>query len=93
MTLEEYEKLNQQAVKLDEQRKHEEWKYNVENADEIAAKYQREKLKKFRVKDVDEEKKKKEEPSKFAAPDEIASIGSWQVVEARYVLKFSNMIF
>lgn len=85
MTLEEYEKLNQQAIQLDEKRKHEDWKYHVDNADEIAAKYKREKLKQYRKKNDDKEEKSTKKEPVFAAPDEIggSSIGGWQVVEER----------
>jgi WW domain-binding protein 4 len=82
MSLDDYNKLNEQAKDLEEKRKHEEWKYAVDNADELAAKYKREKLKKFRVKDDEEEekKKKKSEPTKFAVPEEMTSIGKWESV-------------
>lgn len=87
MTLAEYEKLNNQAVEIEEKRKHEEWKYNVDNADEIAAKFKREKYKEIRLqKEQKKDKKKKkeeEEPQTFAAPDEIGSIGGWKAVEER----------
>lgn len=82
MTLDEYEKLNKQVEKLDEKRKYDEWKYAVDNADELAAKYKREKLKKYRVKDdvETEGKKKPAEATTFAVPEEMTSIGKWETV-------------
>ena len=46
MTIKEYEKLNELAVKQQEDRKHQDSKFSIQNADEHAAKLKREKFKK-----------------------------------------------
>jgi WW domain-binding protein 4 len=87
MTLKEYEKLNKVALQQQEENQKKDRQYHVENADEIAAKYKREQLKKFQ-KITQEPKKKQEEdaqPSKtyttcFEAYG-AQPIGKWEAVE------------
>ena len=80
MTLKEYNKLNEIAIKQQEEARQTDLKYNIENADEIAAKYKREQYKKYQT--ITQEPKKLTESSTSHYADEYGtSIGEWQVVE------------
>lgn len=52
MSLKEYEKINEIALKQQEETKYQEYKNAVNNADENAAKYKREQHKVFKVKEA-----------------------------------------
>lgn len=89
MTLKEYEKLNKIAIQQQEESQKKDLQYHVENADEIAAKYKREQLKKFQ-KITQEPKSKKmeeeEEPYRktFTTVFEAYGaqpVGKWEAVE------------
>ncbi|XP_070505517.1 WW domain-binding protein 4 [Chironomus tepperi] len=84
MTLKEYNKLNEIAIKQQEEARQTDLKYTIENADEIAAKYKREQYKKYQT--ITQEPKKLTESSSSSSQyaDEfgnISSIGEWQIVE------------
>jgi hypothetical protein len=84
MTLKEYEKLNEIALAKQEEEKVKEARYTIENADELAAKYMRERLTAFKVKD---EKKEDEEGAENRmlgpAPRPAGPYGTWEQVEYR----------
>lgn len=87
LSLDEYNKINKQAIIKQEEHLRIESNKFKDNADEIAAKYQREKLKKYKVKDsVKEEKVSDVEPVySFQSPDEAAQpFGQWQTVVKKY---------
>lgn len=81
MTIKEYEKLNEIAIEQQEEQRLREMKDSVENADEIASKYNREQLKRFKKRT--EEKKPEEEPStSYAGQYGGQPYGKWETVEA-----------
>lgn len=86
MTLKEYNKLNETAIKQQEEARQTDLKYHIENADEIAAKYKREQYKKYQT-ITQEPKEKLTESSSRQYSDEYGkcSIGEWQVVEEHHV--------
>lgn len=85
MTLKEYEKLNQIALKQQEEIQKKNLQYHVENAEELAAKYKREQLKKFQKITQEPKPKGEEEPSKTYTTSFEAygaqPIGKWEAVE------------
>ncbi|XP_055387293.1 WW domain-binding protein 4 [Condylostylus longicornis] len=86
MKLEEYERLNEIAKKQQENQYALEAKNFRENVDEEVARYNREKMKKFRKNDGEEKRKEIEEKRTNYVTQEEAStskIGSWQVVEEK----------
>jgi WW domain-binding protein 4 len=83
MTLKEYNKLNETAIKQQEEARQTDLKYHIENADEIAAKYKREQYKKYQTITQEPKEKLTESSSRSHYADEYgkSSIGEWQVVE------------
>ena len=82
MTLAEYEKLNEIAIKQQEEKQQQEMKHTIENAGEIASRYNREQLKKY--KKITEEKKPAEEPStSYAGQYGGQPFGKWETVEVK----------
>jgi WW domain-binding protein 4 len=86
MTLKEYNKLNEIAIKQQEEARQTDLKYTIENADEIAAKYKREQYKKYQT--ITQEPKELTESASSSSRSEYADefskvsrIGEWQVVE------------
>lgn len=84
MTIEEYDRLNLVFEAKQMQQTHEESKYMRENADELAAKFKRERLKALKPKPTPEEQQEEEEirdsyeahePGTAARP-----FGAWQTV-------------
>lgn len=71
MTLEEYKRINSVAVLKQEVANHKESKFMRENADEIAARYQREKLVKYREIMERKEKEKQEQSSNNGLTDTV----------------------
>lgn len=92
MTLKEYNKLNEIAIKQQEEARQTDLKYHIENADEIAAKYKREQYKKYQT-ITQEPKKLTESSSRSEYADEnckISKIGEWQVVDEQQSSTSSN---
>jgi WW domain-binding protein 4 len=83
MTVKEYEKLNDIAIAKQEEEQVRESKYTVENADELAAKYKRERLKNYKVKDQEEVDKETEALIASMGPSPRADdpYGTWERVE------------
>lgn len=88
MTIEEYDRLNLVFEARQMQQTNEESKYMRENADELAAKYKREQLKRMKPPPSAKEQQQKEElrdsyeehePGTAARP-----FGSWQTVVRKY---------
>ena len=83
MKLKEYEKLNNLAIKQQEENLKKDQQYQVENADELAAKLKREQFKKYQK--VTQKKEEKEvTPSTFVTVGDAYGaqpIGEWEVVE------------
>lgn len=79
LSLAEYEKLNEVAIKQQEDHQNQEMKHTIENANEIASKYNREQLKKYKKRT--EEKKPEEEPStSYAGQYGGQPYGKWETV-------------
>lgn len=88
MSLEEYEKLNQQAIQLKEKQENQDFRYSVDNADEIAAKLKRERLRAYKV---NEDKAPDEEAPILNGPAARAAVyGEWQTVVKRWVDYFTS---
>jgi hypothetical protein len=84
MTLKEYEKLNEIALAKQEEEAVKEARYTIENADELAAKYMRERLTAFKVKDkvkTEEEEEAPENRMLGPAPRPAGPYGTWEQVE------------
>lgn len=82
MSLEEYEKLNEVAIRQQEEHKKLEMKNSIENADEIASRYNREQLKKYQK--ITEEPKPVEDAStSYAGQYGGQPYGKWETVEVR----------
>lgn len=87
MSLEEYEKLNQQAIQQKEKQDNQDFRYSVDNADEIAAKLKRERLRAYKV---DEDKVPDEDAPILNGPAARAAVyGEWQTVVKRWVNYFT----
>jgi WW domain-binding protein 4 len=86
MSLDEYEKLNEIAIKQQEEFKQKEMKNTIENADEIASKYNREQLKKYK-KITEEPKPVAEASTSYAGQYGGQPFGKWQTVEAKRDIK------
>lgn len=83
LTLAEYEKLNEVAIKQQEDRQHQEMKSSIENANEIASKYNREQLKKYK-KRTEEKIPEEEAPStSYAGQYGGQPFGKWETVRVR----------
>lgn len=82
LTLKEYKKLNEQALVIQEEAKQRDYKYSVQNADEIAAKYRREQLRAYKVKDdVPVAETCTTENISYMEPSEMSQpYGEWQEV-------------
>lgn len=83
MKIAEYEKLNEMAIKQQEEQKKHEMKNTIENANEIAARFKREQLKKY--KKITEDPKTKEEieaSTSYAGQYGGQPYGKWETVEA-----------
>lgn len=84
MTIEEYNRLNLVFEAKQEQKMHEQSKFMRDNADELAAKYKREKLKALKQKptekEIKEEEKKRESYEPYESETEARAIGSWQTI-------------
>lgn len=82
MTLAEYEKLNEIAIKQQEEKQQQEMKHTIENAGEIASRFNREQLKKY--KKITEEPKPTEEPStSYAGQYGGQPFGKWETVKVK----------
>lgn len=82
MTLAEYEKLNEIAIRQQEEKQQQDMKHTIENAGEIASRYNREQLKKYQK--ITEEPKPTEEPStSYAGQYGGQPFGKWETVEVR----------
>lgn len=85
MTIKEYEKLNKVALEQQEEHQKKDRQYHVENAEEIAAKFKREQLKKFRKVTKEAKPKEENEPSDVYTTCFEAygaqPIGKWETVE------------
>lgn len=87
MTLKEYEKLNKIAIEQQEEVQKKDMQYHVENAQEIAAKYKREQLKKFQKITQEPKKKPNEEETPLKTYTTCFEaygaqpIGKWEAVE------------
>lgn len=84
MKLKEYEKLNNIAIKQQEENLKKDQQYQVENADELAAKLKREQFKKYQK--VTQKKEEKEAPPSTSFTSTFDAygaqpIGEWEVVE------------
>lgn len=96
LTLAEYTKINKQVIIKQEENLRIESNKFKDNADEIAAKYQREKLKKYKVKDAvkDETVSDVEPVYSFQSPDEAAQpFGQWQTVVKKYDSGINTFFF
>lgn len=85
MTIEEYDRLNLVFEAKEMQRSHEESKYMRNNADEIAAKFKRERLKEKRkqptTEEVEEEEEKRDNYQTYEEPGTAArAFGAWETV-------------
>lgn len=84
MTIEEYNRLNLVFEARQMQQTHEESKYMRENADELAAKFKRERLKALKPKPTPEEKQQEEEIRESYETEETDTaakpLGTWQTV-------------
>lgn len=96
MTLKEYEKLNQLAIKQQEESVKKDQQYHVENAEELAARLKREQFKKYQKitrekKVVEKGQKGEEEPSASYKTTFDAygaqPIGKWEAVEEQPVVE------
>lgn len=81
MSLKEYEKLNEVAIRQQEEQREMEMKDSIENADENAAKYKREQLKKYQKRTA-EAKVEEEASCSYAGQYGGQPYGKWQTVEA-----------
>lgn len=85
MSLKEYEKLNEVALQQQQDKQQREMKESIENADEIASRFRREQLKKY--KKITEEKKPEVEATTSYADlygvYAAQPYGKWETVEAR----------
>lgn len=85
MKLKEYEKLNNIAIKQQEENLKKDQQYQVENADELAAKLKREQFKKYQKVTQRQKEEDKEAPSSTYTSSYEAygaqPIGEWEVVE------------
>lgn len=86
MSLAEYEKLNEVALKQQQEQQQQEMKDTIENADEIASKYRREQMKKYKKRT--EEKKPEPEATTSSYADQYGvyaaqPYGKWETVEAK----------
>lgn len=91
MKLKEYERINELAIKQQEELIKKDQQYHVENAEELAAKFKREQFKKYQKITKEQTKKEKEggggETSKktpFTSIDEAwgaQPVGKWEAVE------------
>lgn len=80
MTLAEYEKLNEIAIKQQEEQQQKEMKNTIENAGEIASRFNREQLKKYQK--ITEERKPTEEPTtSYAGQYGGQPFGKWETVD------------
>lgn len=82
MSLQEYQSLNEIAVKQQEEHKQKVMKNTIENADEIASKYNREQLKKYK-KITEEAKPVEEATTSYAGQYGGQPYGKWQTVESK----------
>lgn len=85
MSLAEYEKLNEVALKQQQEHKEKEMKDSIDNADENASKFRREQLKKYKKRT--EEKKPDQEAASSSYADQYGTYaaqpyGKWETVEA-----------
>jgi len=79
MTLDEYEKLNEIAIRQQEEKQEKEMRNTIENAGEIASRFNREQLKKYQK--ITEELKPAEEPStSYAGQYGGQPFGKWETV-------------
>lgn len=88
MTIEEYDRLNLVFEARQMQRTNEESKYMRENADELAAKYKREQLKRMKPPPSAEEQQQEQELRESYEENEPGTaarpFGSWQTVVKKY---------
>lgn len=82
MSLEEYERLNEVAIRQQEEHKALEMKNTIENADEIASRYNREQLKKYQ-KITEEPKTEQEASTSYAGQYGGQPYGKWETVESK----------
>lgn len=87
MTIAEYEKLNEVAIKQQEDQRLQEMKSTIENANEIASRYKREQLKKYQ-KITEEAKPEEEEATCSSYADQYGvyasqPYGKWESVEEK----------
>lgn len=90
MTLEEYKRLNDIVEKQQNDELQKESMYMRNNADEIAAKYRREELKRLRPKPTEIEiKEEKEVKENYQVYEEVGTVaqpyGQWQTIIKKYI--------
>lgn len=85
MSLAEYDKLNKVALQQQETQKQLEMKNSIDNADEIASRYNREQLKKYKKITEEPKTEAQEEASTSYATmyDGISKMGKWESVESK----------
>lgn len=85
MSLAEYDKLNEVALQQQEEQKQLEMKNSIDNADEIASRYNREQLKKYKKITEEPKTEAQEEASTSYATmyDGISKMGKWESVESK----------
>lgn len=82
MTLAEYEELNEIAIKQQEEKQQQDMKHTIENAGEIASRFNREQLKKYK-KITAEPKPAEEASTSYAGQYGGQPFGKWETVEVK----------